>query len=88
MPHVPVPVFGVRFCKMLPVFSNIILFGELFISFPGKELTHVPLFNICSVQSGSTIDDLYEDLRDGFKLLSLLEILSGTPLVSQHDKKV
>ena len=28
------------------------------------------------------IDDLYEDFRDGFKLLTLLEILSGTPLVS------
>ncbi|CAG5094889.1 Oidioi.mRNA.OKI2018_I69.XSR.g13937.t1.cds [Oikopleura dioica] len=31
-------------------------------------------------KSGSTIDDLYEDLRDGFKLLSLLQNLSGQSL--------
>merc|ERR1712142_1332350 len=37
-------------------------------------------------KSGSTIDDLYEDLRDGFKLLSLLEILSGTPLAREKGK--
>ena len=40
------------------------------------------------IQSGSTIEDLYEDLRDGFKLLSLLQNLSGQSLVSRHDRKV
>lgn len=30
------------------------------------------------------INDLYEDLRDGHNLISLLEVLSGVKLVSSH----
>ena len=35
-------------------------------------------------QAGRNIRDLFEDLRDGHNLLSLLEVLSGEILVSIH----
>lgn len=36
----------------------------------------------CSTQASRRVDDLFEDLRDGHNLLSLLEVLSGEHLVS------
>lgn len=47
-----------------------------------------PLFNSCfffSFQAQRHITDLYEDLRDGHNLISLLEVLSGETLVSFSD---
>lgn len=41
-----------------------------------------PLF---SPQAQRHISDLYEDLRDGHNLISLLEVLSGETLVSFGD---
>lgn len=35
-----------------------------------------------SLQSQRHVTDLYEDLRDGHNLISLLEVLSGETLVS------
>ena len=35
------------------------------------------------MQIGRRVDDLFEDLRDGHNLISLLEVLSGDQLVSQ-----
>lgn len=35
-----------------------------------------------SAQASRRVDDLFEDLRDGHNLLSLLEVLSGEHLVS------
>lgn len=35
-----------------------------------------------SLQSQRQVTDLYEDLRDGHNLISLLEVLSGETLVS------
>lgn len=35
-----------------------------------------------SLQSQRHVSDLYEDLRDGHNLISLLEVLSGESLVS------
>lgn len=37
-----------------------------------------------SAQVRKHINDLYEDLRDGHNLISLLEVLSGDTLVSLH----
>ena len=34
------------------------------------------------MQIGRRVDDLFEDLRDGHNLISLLEVLSGDQLVS------
>lgn len=39
-------------------------------------------------QADRRIDDLYEDLRDGHNLISLLEVLSGETLVSITLKEV
>lgn len=36
-------------------------------------------------QAQRHITDLYEDLRDGHNLISLLEVLSGETLVSSGD---
>lgn len=36
----------------------------------------------CPLQVRKHINDLYEDLRDGHNLISLLEVLSGVKLVS------
>ena len=37
---------------------------------------------VCMFQAGRNVRDLFEDLRDGHNLLSLLEVLSGEILVS------
>ena len=37
--------------------------------------------NVPSFQAGRNVRDLFEDLRDGHNLLSLLEVLSGEILV-------
>jgi nesprin-1 len=31
-----------------------------------------------------TVDDLFDDFKDGIKLLALIEVLSGQPLVSER----
>lgn len=36
-------------------------------------------------QASRRVDDLFEDLRDGHNLLSLLEVLSGEHLVRLSD---
>lgn len=38
-------------------------------------------------QASRRVDDLFEDLRDGHNLLSLLEVLSGEHLVSSLFQK-
>ena len=40
------------------------------------------LFDDTMFQAGRNVRDLFEDLRDGHNLLSLLEVLSGEILVS------
>ena len=41
------------------------------------------------LQSQRHVTDLYEDLRDGHNLISLLEVLSGDTLVSiRHDVRI
>ena len=45
-----------------------------------REMTSSTIF--FSVQAGRNVRDLFEDLRDGHNLLSLLEVLSGEILVS------
>lgn len=37
------------------------------------------------VKASRRVDDLFEDLRDGHNLLSLLEVLSGEHLVRFND---
>lgn len=50
-----------------------------------REKSHILLFDSC-LQVRKHINDLYEDLRDGHNLISLLEVLSGDTLVSSsHD---
>ena len=48
-------------------------------NFYSKKMCFFILF-----QAGRNIRDLFEDLRDGHNLLSLLEVLSGEILVSIH----
>lgn len=43
------------------------------------------LFPLFPPQAQRHITDLYEDLRDGHNLISLLEVLSGETLVSFGD---
>ena len=40
---------------------------------------------VCMFQAGRNVRDLFEDLRDGHNLLSLLEVLSGEILVSSYQ---
>lgn len=40
------------------------------------------LLHLACTQASRRVDDLFEDLRDGHNLLSLLEVLSGEHLVS------
>lgn len=42
----------------------------------------IKLVSFLSFQAQRHITDLYEDLRDGHNLISLLEVLSGETLVS------
>lgn len=42
----------------------------------------IKLVSFLSSQAQRHITDLYEDLRDGHNLISLLEVLSGETLVS------
>lgn len=42
-------------------------------------------FVLFSLQVRKHINDLYEDLRDGHNLITLLEVLSGDTLVSSRD---
>lgn len=46
-------------------------------------LTSLPSLSV--EQSQRQVTDLYEDLRDGHNLISLLEVLSGETLVSTAD---
>ena len=39
------------------------------------------------LQIGRRVEDLFEDLRDGHNLISLLEVLSGDQLVKKKKKK-
>ena len=39
------------------------------------------------LQLGRRVEDLFEDLRDGHNLISLLEVLSGDQLVKKKKKK-
>lgn len=41
--------------------------------------------SLSSCQAQRHVTDLYEDLRDGHNLISLLEVLSGETLVSAAD---
>lgn len=49
-----------------------------------QHLTHF-LFLLVGWQAQRHVTDLYEDLRDGHNLISLLEVLSGESLVSIYD---
>ena len=54
--------------------------------FPGLDQRNlVKLSPLLSVQAQRHITDLYEDLRDGHNLISLLEVLSGEMLVRFSD---
>lgn len=47
----------------------------------GAQLPPAPLTPSLSPQAQRHVNDLYEDLRDGHNLISLLEVLSGDTLV-------
>lgn len=42
-------------------------------------------FDLFTPKASRRVDDLFEDLRDGHNLLSLLEVLSGEHLVSDPE---
>lgn len=49
------------------------------------KLNHVNKLLLLFSQASRRVDDLFEDLRDGHNLLSLLEVLSGEHLVRLSD---
>lgn len=59
----------------------------MFAPFLVRVLKIIPLLEpkvklLFSMQVRKHVNDLYEDLRDGHNLISLLEVLSGDTLVS------
>lgn len=75
------------------VLYNTFFFANLQFSFSlfkenGLLIHGVCVLNLCDIsfplsrQSQRHVQDLYEDLRDGHNLISLLEVLSGETLVS------
>lgn len=66
-------------CMGISALYNQILFW-LFIIFTVTEAVCNVFF--VSLQANRQIRDLFEDLRDGHNLISLLEVLTGEQLVS------
>lgn len=42
------------------------------------------VFSLLQYKPPLEVNDLFEDIKDGVKLLALLEVLSGQRLVSKH----
>lgn len=64
------------------LFDCFALFCFLMSDIYDMSLCDVLLTFIFHLQASRRVDDLFEDLRDGHNLLSLLEVLSGERLVS------
>lgn len=44
-------------------------------------------FNLHLMKRGKAVDELQEDLKDGLKLLSFLEVISGKTVATKYEKK-